>query len=76
MHTEFTNCCVFEALHALDPIYREFSINQTMSDMARDLGFKDPRMLQSMIIFKVKEAFPFPMLLFSWEYSPMMHIPF
>lgn len=39
-------------LHALDPVYREFSLNETMSTMARQLGFKSPKLLQSMIIFK------------------------
>lgn len=39
-------------LHALDPTFRDFSTNATLSTMARQLGFKDPRVLQSMLIFK------------------------
>ncbi|KAI7855254.1 hypothetical protein BDC45DRAFT_568596 [Circinella umbellata] len=39
-------------LHALDPSFRSISLNDKMSAMARDLKFKDPRVLQSMLIFK------------------------
>lgn len=41
------------ALHVLDPCFREFSLNDRVSAIARDLKFTDPRVLQSMIIFKV-----------------------
>ncbi|KAI8143949.1 phytanoyl-CoA dioxygenase domain-containing protein 1 [Fennellomyces sp. T-0311] len=39
-------------LHFLDPSFRSISLNDKMSGMARDLKFKDPRVLQSMLIFK------------------------
>lgn len=40
-------------IHELDPHFRSISLNETMSEMVRDLKFKDPRLLQSMVIFKV-----------------------
>ncbi|OLL23846.1 Phytanoyl-CoA dioxygenase domain-containing protein 1, partial [Neolecta irregularis DAH-3] len=43
------------ALHELDPIFREVSINDSTRNIAKGLGFKDPRMLQSMIICKQPE---------------------
>ncbi|KAI9496499.1 phytanoyl-CoA dioxygenase family protein-like protein [Zychaea mexicana] len=39
-------------LHELDPSFRSISLNDKMSGMTRDLKFKDPRVLQSMLIFK------------------------
>ncbi|KAI7886031.1 phytanoyl-CoA dioxygenase [Lichtheimia hyalospora FSU 10163] len=39
-------------IHELDPHFRSLSLNETMSAMVRDLKFKDPRLLQSMVIFK------------------------
>ncbi|KAF1798627.1 hypothetical protein V8B55DRAFT_1523901 [Mucor lusitanicus] len=39
-------------LHMLDPTFKEFSINDKISTMTRELGFKSPQVLQSMLIFK------------------------
>ncbi|KAI9017730.1 hypothetical protein BC832DRAFT_545534 [Gaertneriomyces semiglobifer] len=39
-------------LHILDPTYRAFTVRPEVQAVARSLGFKDPRILQSMIIFK------------------------
>ncbi|KAF7729434.1 hypothetical protein EC973_004413 [Apophysomyces ossiformis] len=40
------------ALHELDPVFKEFSLTDSISDIAFDLGFKSPKVLQSMVIFK------------------------
>lgn len=40
------------ALHDLDPVFDRFSRNQKIKELAADLGLKDPRLLQSMYIFK------------------------
>ncbi|KAI8997896.1 hypothetical protein BDB01DRAFT_772836 [Pilobolus umbonatus] len=40
------------ALHALHPVFHDLSVNSTISTMARQLGFKSPKLLQSMLIFK------------------------
>ncbi|KAG0165068.1 hypothetical protein DFQ28_009093 [Apophysomyces sp. BC1034] len=40
------------ALHELDPVFREFSLRDTIVDIASDLNFKSPKVLQSMLIFK------------------------
>ncbi|KAI9031593.1 hypothetical protein CLU79DRAFT_729268 [Phycomyces nitens] len=40
------------ALHELDPTFKEFSLNSRISGISRDLGFKSPKILQSMLIFK------------------------
>lgn len=42
-------------LHHLNPAFRSISINEQNANIARDLGFKDPRVLQSMIICKQPE---------------------
>ncbi|KAL8745191.1 MAG: hypothetical protein Q9190_002647 [Brigantiaea leucoxantha] len=42
-------------LHALDPAYRDATLTSENAGIARDLGFKDPRVLQSMIICKQPE---------------------
>ncbi|KAM3425337.1 Phytanoyl-CoA dioxygenase domain-containing protein 1 [Cercospora zeina] len=42
-------------LHALHPAFQSISINPTNASIARDLGFRDPRVLQSMIICKQPE---------------------
>ncbi|KAF2211703.1 hypothetical protein CERZMDRAFT_98132 [Cercospora zeae-maydis SCOH1-5] len=42
-------------LHELHPDFKSVSINPTNAAIARDLGFKDPRVLQSMIICKQPE---------------------
>ncbi|KAL7318974.1 hypothetical protein PS15m_002155 [Mucor circinelloides] len=39
-------------LHVLDPTFKEFSVNDKISTMTRELGFKSPQVLQSMLIFK------------------------
>ncbi|RUS33666.1 hypothetical protein BC938DRAFT_470618 [Jimgerdemannia flammicorona] len=41
------------ALHELDPIFHAFTLTPSMSKMARDVGFRQPKLLQSMVIFKV-----------------------
>ncbi|KAF9986030.1 hypothetical protein BGZ75_002293 [Mortierella antarctica] len=40
------------ALHELDPQFRALSLSKEMKGLAHDLEFKDPRVLQSMLIFK------------------------
>ncbi|KAF9438016.1 hypothetical protein BGZ76_010145 [Entomortierella beljakovae] len=40
------------ALHELEPKFRALSLSKEMKSLAHDLGFKDPRVLQSMLIFK------------------------
>lgn len=42
-------------LHQLNPEFNSISINQQNAHIARDLGFKDPRVLQSMVICKQPE---------------------
>lgn len=42
-------------LHHLNPHFRSISINEQNARIARDLGFKDPRVLQSMVICKQPE---------------------
>ena len=40
------------AMHDLDPVFRRFSHNDRLAGVAADLGLGDPRLLQSMYIFK------------------------
>ena len=40
------------AQHDLDPVFRDFSRSQRLAELAADLGFVDPRLIQSMYIFK------------------------
>ncbi|KAI8922808.1 hypothetical protein BC831DRAFT_474226 [Entophlyctis helioformis] len=40
------------ALHDLDPVFKAFSVNDRIAAVMRSLSFKDPRVLQSMLIFK------------------------
>ncbi|KAI9359222.1 phytanoyl-CoA dioxygenase family protein [Zopfochytrium polystomum] len=40
------------ALHELEPVFREFSTRDRLKGIAKSLGYKDPRVLQSMVIFK------------------------
>ncbi|KAJ3030582.1 UNVERIFIED_CONTAM: hypothetical protein HDU68_008475 [Siphonaria sp. JEL0065] len=40
------------ALHELDPAYRDFSTRKRLKDISHALGYKDPRVLQSMVILK------------------------
>jgi phytanoyl-CoA hydroxylase len=43
------------AQHDLDPVFDHFSRTRELADLAADLGFVDPRLLQSMYIFKPPE---------------------
>lgn len=40
------------AMHDLDPVFNSFSRTQALADLASDLGFVEPLLLQSMYIFK------------------------
>jgi len=40
------------AMHDLDPVFSEFSRLPQMAELAADIGFVDPKLLQSMYIFK------------------------
>ena len=40
------------ALHDLDPVFKEFSLNPELVELVVDLGFSRPEILQSMYIFK------------------------
>jgi len=40
------------ALHDLDPVFDEFSRSSDIRNLVRELGFRDPLLLQSMYIFK------------------------
>ena len=40
------------AMHDLDPIFDSFSRTEALEAVAKDVGFEDPRILQSMYIFK------------------------
>ena len=40
------------AMHDLDPVFNEFSRAPELAELASDLGLADPRLLQSMYIFK------------------------
>ncbi|ORY46615.1 phytanoyl-CoA dioxygenase family protein [Rhizoclosmatium globosum] len=40
------------ALHELEPVYREFSTRKKLKEISHALGYKQPRVLQSMVIFK------------------------
>ena len=40
------------AMHDLDQVFENFSRTPKLEKIAQDLGFKDPRILQSMFIFK------------------------
>nr|KAJ3418541.1 hypothetical protein HK105_008185 [Polyrhizophydium stewartii] len=40
------------ALHELEPEFRKFSFRQGVKDIMHSLQYKDPRILQSMLIFK------------------------
>jgi len=40
------------ALHDLDPIFDKFSRTKELSTIAADIGFNDPKIVQSMYIFK------------------------
>ena len=40
------------AMHDLDPVFRAFTADQRLEAVARDLGLSDPKVWQSMYIFK------------------------
>lgn len=40
------------ALHELDPVFAQFSQHPALARLAQDLGLQNPRLLQSMYIFK------------------------
>ena len=40
------------AMHDLDPVFDSFSRTEGLKAVAKDVGFEDPRILQSMYIFK------------------------
>ena len=40
------------AMHDLDPVFSDFSRTPDMASLAADVGFVDPKLLQSMYIFK------------------------
>jgi phytanoyl-CoA hydroxylase len=40
------------ALHDLDPVFNRFSRSPNIQELAKDIGIKDPLLLQSMYIFK------------------------
>ena len=40
------------ALHELDPVFRRFSHTPELSALVKDLGYRRPRLIQSMYIFK------------------------
>ncbi|KAK4503492.1 hypothetical protein PRZ48_004407 [Zasmidium cellare] len=42
-------------LHQLNPAFKDASINEQNARIARDIGFEDPRVLQSMVICKQPE---------------------
>ncbi|XP_021845847.1 phytanoyl-CoA dioxygenase isoform X2 [Spinacia oleracea] len=42
----------FEALHELDPVFKEFSSSKNFSSLLSSLGYKRPAVVQSMYIFK------------------------
>ncbi|MEE9416475.1 MAG: phytanoyl-CoA dioxygenase family protein [Acidimicrobiales bacterium] len=43
---------VGHAMHDLDPVFSEFSRKPALAQVASDIGFVDPKLLQSMYIFK------------------------
>ena len=40
------------AMHDLDPVFEQFSRTQELAQISKEVGFKDPRILQSMFLFK------------------------
>ena len=40
------------AMHDLDPVFKNFSRTPELAQISKEVGFKDPRILQSMFIFK------------------------
>ena len=62
--------CAPAALHVLDPDFRAFSLNERTQTLARQLGFQDPLVLQSMVIYKVS-----PVSAWAAEQSPIADVP-
>jgi hypothetical protein len=46
-------------LHMLDDVFAPFSVNESLATMARQVGFVSPKVLQSMLIFKVRRKSQF-----------------
>lgn len=46
-------------LHDLDPLFHDFSLDPKLKTMTRQLGFQSPKLLQSMLIFKVCKKLTF-----------------
>ena len=49
---EFSINKIGHAMHDLDPVFDSFSRTEELGAVAKDVGFEDPRILQSMYIFK------------------------
>ena len=49
---EFSINKIGHAMHDLDPVFDSFSRTEKLGAVAKDVGFEDPRILQSMYIFK------------------------
>ena len=49
---EFSINKIGHAMHDLDPVFDSFSRTEKLGAIAKDVGFEDPRILQSMYIFK------------------------
>ena len=49
---EFSINKIGHAMHDLDTVFESFSRTEELEAVAKDVGFKDPRILQSMYIFK------------------------
>ena len=49
---EFSINKIGHAMHDLDPVFDSFSRTEELGVVAKDVGFEDPRILQSMYIFK------------------------
>ena len=49
---EFSINKIGHAMHDLDPVFDSFSRTEELRAVAKDVGFEDPRILQSMYIFK------------------------
>ena len=49
---EFSINKIGHAMHDLDPVFDSFSRTEELEAVAKDVGFEDPRIVQSMYIFK------------------------
>ena len=52
---EFSINKIGHAMHDLDPVFDSFSRTEELEAVTKDIGFEDPRILQSMYIFKQPE---------------------